>query len=251
MIDFFAIPDNSSLGQLLRAPLRLVPKGIEVPILQGPIRGRRWIVGSATHGCWLGTYEASKARRLASVIEPGMTCFDINANVGYYTLLFSHLAGPAGRVIAFEPLPQNVGYLRRHVRINRCNNVEILDLAVADYNGMARFAESERASMGRLSPSGGLSVRCATLESILSEGTISTPDVMKIDVEGAELAVLMGGRKILETAKPIIFSPHMGQRCTLRAAVFFAISAIAWSLWRKVLLRPQVNFSRLHQKPRE
>jgi FkbM family methyltransferase len=134
-----------------------------------------------------------------------MTCFDIGANVGYYTLVFSVLAGHAGKVFAFEPLPANVVFLRQHVRINRCRNVRIFDVALSDFVGEAPFEEHKHREMGHLAASGILNVHCETLDDLFCRGCISMPDVLKIDVEGAELAVLIGARTILQTAKPAIF----------------------------------------------
>ena len=204
MLDFSAISNQSRMGRILRAPLDVMPKCIEVHILQGPLRGKRWIVGSSNDGCWLGTYELSKVRRLTTFVKSGMTCFDIGANVGYYTLLFSVLVGQTGKVFAFEPLPTNVDLLRQHVQINRCRNVRIFDLALTDFDGEAPFEEHESRSMGHLAESSGLKVRCATLDGLLREGEISIPHVLKIDVEGAELAVMIGARKMFESAKPVI-----------------------------------------------
>ena len=62
MINVSVISDRRFFGRTLRLPLRLVPKSAVVPILQGPLRGKRWIAGSSTHGCWLGTYELAKVR---------------------------------------------------------------------------------------------------------------------------------------------------------------------------------------------
>jgi FkbM family methyltransferase len=138
-------------------------------------------------------------------LKPGMTCCDIGANVGYYTLLFSVFAGDAGKVFAFEPLPSNLEFLRHHVLTNHCGNVQVLDFAITDYNGSATFEEHESRSMGHLSASGHLNVRCATLNELLADGAIATPDILKIDVEGAELSVLVGARETLQAAKPVIF----------------------------------------------
>jgi FkbM family methyltransferase len=205
LINFSAISPNTWLGRSLRAPLRLVPREMAVPILQGPMRGKRWVAGSSDMGCWLGTAELSKVRRVARVVQPGMTCFDIGANVGYYTLLTSVLVGASGKVFAFEPVPGNIALLWRNVRINRCGNVQVFELAVSDSDGVARFAEQPSRSRGHLDADGSLEVRCASLDSLSAEGAISAPHVLKIDVEGAELEVLQGARRILETAKPVIF----------------------------------------------
>lgn len=189
----------------MRVPLRLLPDGVQVPILQGPIHGKRWITGSSNHGCWLGTYELQKARRLVAQVRSGMTCFDIGANVGYYTLLLSALAGHTGKVLSFEPLPANLELLRRHASINHCSNVQIFDLALSDFNGSAAFEVRDNRSTGRLSELGRLTVPCATLDRLFKDCSISKPDVIKIDVEGAEFAVISGARRILEIARPVIF----------------------------------------------
>jgi FkbM family methyltransferase len=205
LINFSAISPNTWLGRSLRAPLRLVPKEMEVPILQGPMRGKRWVAGSSDMGCWLGTAELSKVRRVERLVQPGMTCYDIGANVGYYTLLTSVLVGASGKVFAFEPVPGNIAFLRRNLRINRCGNVQVFELALTDFDGVTRFAEHRFRSRGHLDAAGNLEVRCASLDSLSAEGAISAPNILKIDVEGAELKVLRGARQILEAAKPVIF----------------------------------------------
>jgi hypothetical protein len=73
VLDFSAISNQSRMGRILRAPLDVMPKCIEVHILQGPLRGKRWIVGSSNDGCWLGTYELSKVRRVTTFVKPGLT----------------------------------------------------------------------------------------------------------------------------------------------------------------------------------
>jgi len=81
----------------------VIPRSVRVPILQGPLRGKCWIVGSATHGCWLGSYEAVKQSAFAASVKAGGVTYDVGANVGFYTLLASALAGPRGHVFASSP----------------------------------------------------------------------------------------------------------------------------------------------------
>ena len=58
------ISDRSILGRLLRAPLRLLPSRLDMPIWSGPAQGMKWRVGSSNHGCWLGSYEGDKVQAL-------------------------------------------------------------------------------------------------------------------------------------------------------------------------------------------
>ena len=90
-------------GKLIRTPLRLMPSTAVVPILSGPNRGLRWVVGASTHGNWLGTFEGDKPRRMAERLKPGMTVFEIEAGGGWYTELLSHAVGPTGAVIMQNP----------------------------------------------------------------------------------------------------------------------------------------------------
>src|SRR5437016_8944308 len=125
-VNFSALPSGSVAGKILRLPLRLLPEDMVLPVIQGPLRGMRWISGSSTHGCWLGSYEYRKQRVFATMIKKGTMVWDIGANVGLYTLLASK---KAGRVIAVEPLPENLSYLEKHIRLNGISNVEVVPAA--------------------------------------------------------------------------------------------------------------------------
>jgi hypothetical protein len=117
-MDFSGIPYKSSWGKLLRFPLRFLPKNLVVPVLQGPLRGKKWVVGSSNHGCWLGSYEFDKQKQFTESLARGQIVYDVGAHVGFYTLLASSLVGQEGQVIAFEPYPRNLEFLHRHVQLN-------------------------------------------------------------------------------------------------------------------------------------
>jgi len=103
----------------------MIPKTSVFPILQGQAKGMKWIVGSGVHGMWLGSYEADKQNYLASLDLKGTTVLDIGANVGFFSVLLSRLVGKSGHVHAFEPLPQNVGFLNQHIDLNQLNNISV------------------------------------------------------------------------------------------------------------------------------
>lgn len=194
---------------VIRAPLRLVPRGIVVPVLAGPMRGARWVVGAGTNGCWLGTYEPRTRQWLQAVLGPGRVFFDIGANVGFFTVLASRIVGGEGAVVAFEPLPENLRALQEHVRLNRAQNVTVVAAAVSDRAGTERFGPADNPAMGGLAPDGSIDVATVTLDDLVKEGAVRRPDVLKIDVEGAELRVLAGARRTLVEARPaIVLSAH-------------------------------------------
>jgi FkbM family methyltransferase len=206
------ISNTSIFGRLLRLPLRLIPPQGVMPVLQGPLRGKKWIVGAGNHGYWLGSYEMEKCRRFAEAVPPGGVVFDLGANVGYYTLISAVRAGPRGRVFAFEPLPRNLEFLRRHLALNRIGNAAVVEAAVSDRSGTVRFEEDASTSKGRIGEAGGLEVRSVALDDWVVREGHPAPDLLKIDIEGAEFLALHGARGILARSHPPIFlSTHSGK----------------------------------------
>jgi FkbM family methyltransferase len=128
-----------------------------------------------------------------------MTCYDCGANAGYFTLLFSKLTGPDGHVFSFEPLPVYAQHIRHHVSVNGCGNVTIVEAALADTDGKVNFAAG--GSMGRIDAEGDIEVDCRRIDSL----ELSAPDVMKIDVEGAEERLIGGAEATIRRHRPTIF----------------------------------------------
>lgn len=192
------------IKSLIRLPLACIPTGTVLPILMGPLRGARWTVGVGTHGYWLGTYESHKQREFQRLCQPGACVYDIGANVGYYTLLASRIAGPMGRVFAFEPFPDNVAKIEQQLRLNHAQNVTIVPVAVSDGDGIAHFQTGLASEMGRLAHEGDLTVRTVSLDEGIARGEWPLPDVIKIDVEGAESRVLSGAARLFSMHHPVI-----------------------------------------------
>jgi FkbM family methyltransferase len=207
---------ETSIGWALRLPLRLLPKGRTVPILTTAARGKRWILGSGPHSCWLGINERRKRSVFSKAVNAGDVVFDVGANVGSYTILASVLVGPRGRVIAFEPAPQNVAFLRQHVRINGLDNVEVVEAAVTEQSGSVRFHLDTDRVRGRVTSDGEYLARATSLDDVASECN-AWPACIKIDVEGGEAAVLAGAARVLEEGRPIVFlathGPDTHQQC--------------------------------------
>ncbi len=205
---------QSVLGRLLRLPLKAIPAERPLRIIGGPLRGYRWIPGAGVHGCWLGTFERYEQELLKRLVRPGDVMFDIGANVGFYTLLAARLVGHDGSVVAFEPAARNVGYLRRHLELNSLTNVRVLEAAVGDRVGTAVFQTGPSFSEGHLVPGdlpgpGQCRIRLITLDDLLTRSEVPPPQMLKIDVEGAEYAVLRGAVNLLKRARPeILLSTH-------------------------------------------
>ena len=203
-MNFSKISNESTLGKIVRLPLALVPRKLILPILQGPLRGKQWISGAATHGCWLGSYEYDKQQVIAREVWPGSVFYDVGANVGFYSLLSSLLVGH-GKVFAFEPAPRNLPYLRRHLELNHAGNVEVLPLAISNTMGQAHFQIEASDLMGHLAQGGSTTVATATLDSLVESGRIAPPNFIKMDIEGAELLALQGSSQVFQRFHPILF----------------------------------------------
>jgi FkbM family methyltransferase len=215
--NFSSIDRNTFLGRIIRWPLSLIPTKTRLPIVQGPLKGHRWIVGSSNHGCWLGSYEVAQQAIFQESIKEGHVVFDVGAHVGFYTLLSSHLVGSKGRVVAFEPIPENLNYLRQHVEINSVKNVKIIEAAVSDRHGQDRLSRGPSSSMWHRDAQGELEVRAVSLDELVLSAELPPPNVIKMDIEGAEVLALKGSVGVVNKFHPVfILSTHgseVHQKC--------------------------------------
>lgn len=205
MINFSKISNKSFFGKLLRKILLIIPNGMIVRILQGKLSGKKWIKGSGVNGYWLGSYESEQVKIFEKEIKKGDVFFDIGANVGFYSLLAAELVGPSGKVFAFEPFPENFKYLKKHIEINNYKNIFPFEVAVSSETGIAFFGGVINRSQGHLINSNGLKVKTIAIDEWVKENKLPIPNVMKIDVEGAEMSVLTGAKNTITNNHPTIF----------------------------------------------
>ena len=213
---------------MLRLPLKLLPKKALIPILSGISRGKKWIVGSADHGAWLGTYESMKQDAFVRFVHKDMIVYDIGAHVGVYTLLSSILVGDDGRVIAFEPLPDNLAYLHKHIEVNDLSNVHVIEAAISDMIGFSKFAMGSSSTSGRLDATGELTVKTFTLDDVVLRKKLPLPEVIKIDIEGAEARALRGAINVLSKASPVIFLATHGDAICEECRIF--LTSLGYSM---------------------
>jgi FkbM family methyltransferase len=201
----------SALWRMLFRPLaNLLPVGMTLPIMAGPLKGKKWIVGAAAGAgkglsIVMNQSEPAQVACAMKLINPGDICFDIGANVGFYTLLFSEYAKA---VHAFEPLPRNLEYLNRLIEINRIDNAHVIPRAVSNVSMKGGFSEGEDHSLGRLDAAGKMTVSVTTCDQFVADSGV-VPDLIKIDVEGSEHDVLTGAGNLLVSSHPaILLSVH-------------------------------------------
>jgi FkbM family methyltransferase len=199
-----------------RAALRLypaVPERAVLRIVAGPLRGRRWIPKASIANCWLGSSAPEVQKSLRRLAGPGSVVFDVGAHAGFVTLCAAQIVDGGGRVVAFEPLPANLENLRRHVELNDLRNVDVLPYALAAVAGTARFDVGGDLSTGHLADGGNVEVETVSLDGLLASGDVPPPDVVKIDVEGAEADVLTGAARLLGVRRPaLILATHGADR---------------------------------------
>ncbi|UCH51026.1 MAG: FkbM family methyltransferase [Chloroflexota bacterium] len=158
--------------------------------------------GIANELLYRSGYEQYETKLFRQYVTADMTVVDIGANVGYYTLLAAKLVGAKGKVFAFEPEPENYALLVRNIKMNGYKNAIPERKAVSNKTGKANlFLNKETGAHGLLSDREGI-IGTMTVETVsLDEyfkGKEHPIDIIKIDVEGAELAVLRGMQNIIK-----------------------------------------------------
>ncbi len=180
-------------------------------IQKGLGRGLRFNGANSAVGFLLGTHDLEVQYALSRLLRPGMTVYDVGANVGFTAVLAARRVGPQGRVVCFEPLPANAEQIRRNAALNRFSGVEVRQTALGREDGEAEFLTSESPTWGRLAQAGAaprqsgvLRVPVRSLDSLAVGDKLPPPAFIKMDVEGAEADVLAGGRKLLAAARPVL-----------------------------------------------
>jgi FkbM family methyltransferase len=192
---------------------RIIPSGIHLPVVKGPLKGSKWIIGAAGgEGKGISTLfnysEPGQIAQAMKMISPESVCFDIGANVGLYTMLFAKFGK---YVYSFEPLPRNIRYLAQTLELNKIRNASIVPVALSDCTKMMRFKEGFNCAMGGLDEAGEIPVMAISCDDFACAYN-AVPSLLKIDVEGAELAVLHGAKQTLSLHKPhILLSIHGGE----------------------------------------
>jgi FkbM family methyltransferase len=165
-----------------------------------------------------GRYEPSKRRDLRNFLKPGMTFIDVGGNRGDFSLLAARAVGPTGRVVTVEPAPENCDCLRKMIETNKLTNMEVVQAALWDEDGEGELHLATKTGWHSLTPRPGLpevgtvAVRLVKLDNLVAELGIDRVDAVKIDVEGAEIQVLLGARGILTGFRPFVAMDIDAQR---------------------------------------
>jgi FkbM family methyltransferase len=160
---------------------------------------------------FFGDRESAATRLVKQIVQPGDVAFDVGANVGWYTTLFSHLVGEKGQVYALEPVPSTFAALETSIRMNNClPNILTFNVLCGEEEGKGTIFEFPGLHPG-LSSSRSIaneqkiehSLNALTIDCLAARYHINRIDIVKIDVEGAELSVLRGATRSLKDGKII------------------------------------------------
>lgn len=159
-----------------------------------------------------GEYERDTNRVLEQYVKDGDVVIEAGANMGSETLLLSRLTGK-GKVYGFEPNPYTFDRLKTNVSINELNNVEVFDLALGEKNGdisfhiyPKNFCNAGMSSKYMDTPlTRKITVPQQTLDTFVEAQNIRKVDFLKMDIQGAEMDVLMGATATIAKHKPTIF----------------------------------------------
>lgn len=154
-----------------------------------------------------GNYEVAETNFFKSHVNDGDVCFDIGGNVGYFSLLLAGLTKKS-KVHCFEPIALNARLIEASAELNKIDNIVVNNCAVGEELGEIDFVVSEDSAYSSMidtgrSPKQSVNkVPMDTLDNYVSKNNVERIDFVKIDVEGAEGAVLEGAGKVL--SNPIL-----------------------------------------------
>lgn len=181
-----------------------------------------------------GSGEPAVQQAVKSNLRPGMTVYDLGANIGFFSLLAARLVGPTGRVVSFEADPEIAARLRENVARNNFSWMTVEQLAVWSEARTVAFARADPS----LSPDRGqghIAAGDSDADSVLVNAvklddycrTAAPPDFIKCDVEGAEVEVLRGASRVLVEKRPVVLCEmHSAEN---RRALLEQLSSLGYS----------------------
>ena len=192
----------SWVGPITWKTTATIPLNLKMRVPVAEQQGMRLALGDA--------YESELTDRIIDYLKPGDVFIDVGANMGYFSLLGSKLVGPAGQVLAFEPLLANFAWLAHNLQLNGADNVLAFSSALSNQSGIARISVPPFFNNGISSlrdASNGhptVSVQLQQFDEIPDSVVVREKiHLIKIDTEGHELNVLHGMQKTLQRAQPM------------------------------------------------
>ena len=164
---------------------------------------------------WYGSYSREVLRVLERLLSPGMVVIDAGANIGEISLFAARQVQPDGRVFSFEPVPDLAARLRRNAALNSFAGIEVVECGLGARAGQAEIFRPEapfrdgtlHAGLATLYAHAGRAeslgrIQLTTLDAFVQSRGLARVDLVKVDVEGAELPLLRGATSVLQRFSP-------------------------------------------------
>lgn len=199
-------------------------------VMGGPAKGA-WLSLNLRKGeaaFALGTHERVVTRRMADICNKGWVVWDCGTHVGYDTVIFARKTGPTGAVVGFEPDPENFRRTAHNLRLNKLTNASVVPFAVGGPAGVVEFVSSgnqtshihgtyvgERNNTAQTfhEAPGTVFVECISLNQALLEKAFPRPDLIKLDLEGAEGDALLHMDGLLAEVRPLLVIELHNHEC--------------------------------------
>jgi FkbM family methyltransferase len=153
-----------------------------------------------------GNWEEHVLNVCKHLLSEGDVFYDIGANIGYMTTNVAAHFSDAVRIEAFEPQPQLARAIRASAHLNGFRNIAVHNSIVADSNGIGTLFVPSHAThasvVARSARAQQIACTTRTIDSLVDDGSIPSPQVIKMDVEGAEMRCLKGAEKTIGTNHP-------------------------------------------------
>ena len=204
----------------------------------GVARGFKRIGGLGILG--LLRRETKETRFVRSLELNGQIVFDLGANFGAFTMYFCRAVGPSGHVYAFDPILANCASVEDNLSLNNLTNATVLPKAVGAQPGEVAFTLDPGntatatgnpqigTAIGKSTHAQTLTVAQVALDDLVDRGELQIPDLVKIDVEGMEAAVLAGMRGLLEQRAPDLYIEMHGATANEKLDMAQQVCTIVW-----------------------
>lgn len=159
---------------------------------------------------WYGAYEKKEVTTMQTLLNADSVVVDIGANIGYYSLMAAQKAA-AGNIYSFEPVTNNLQKLERNISLNGLAIIHPIQAAISNVSGSTTIyiSDDDNSGMSGLRSAENFSgqsetVKCLTLDEAVLEYNLPKIDLIKIDVEGSEVNVLQGMKRIRTEQRPLL-----------------------------------------------
>jgi FkbM family methyltransferase len=205
-------PDGAIRRATARFEVKAGPRMAVGPRLVDIDRKTRLWVTSEWESALAAHHEDKVLAAVARMVRPGDVVYDIGASLGLFALRFARLVGPSGFVYCVEANPVCVYFLGVNLLASSLSNFEIFPVAVSDRAGTAELSVNYgnthlgmlKTGLPATKPGHRIVVETVTLDGLIEEFGLRPPNLMKMDIEGAEVAAAPGMARTIERHRPIL-----------------------------------------------